>query len=91
MTSEGMGEMFEGDSAYTCGKQIPLTSMGDRAEGVAFADPGARAPIGVSGNCCTLFLLVTDQEAKIIKMKSKPSIANTKAQIVETKHKLIKL
>ena len=29
MTSEGLGEMFEGDSADTCGGKFPLTSMGD--------------------------------------------------------------
>jgi hypothetical protein len=28
MTSEGLGEMFEGDSADTCGGKFPLTSMG---------------------------------------------------------------
>ena len=57
MTSEGLGEMFEGDSADTCGGKFPLTSMGGRAEGLACADPGARTPIGVSGNFF-LFLLL---------------------------------
>ena len=28
MTSEGLGEMFEGDSADTCARKFPLTSMG---------------------------------------------------------------
>jgi hypothetical protein len=28
MTSEGLGEMFEGDSADTCAVKFPLTSMG---------------------------------------------------------------
>ena len=28
MTSEGLGEMFEGDSADTCAGKFPLTSMG---------------------------------------------------------------
>ena len=45
MTSEGLGEMFEGDSADMC-----AMSMGGRAEGLACADLGARTPIGVSGN-----------------------------------------
>ena len=49
MTSEGLGEMFEGDSADTCSGKFPLMSMGDRAESLACADPGARTPIGVSG------------------------------------------
>ena len=51
MTSEGLGEMFEGDSADTCTGKFQLVSMGGRAEGLAFADPGARTPIGASGNC----------------------------------------
>ena len=50
MTSEGLGEMFEGDSADTCAEKFPLVSMGGRAEGLACADPGARTPIGASGN-----------------------------------------
>ena len=28
MTSEGLGEMFEGDSADTCAGKFPLVSMG---------------------------------------------------------------
>ena len=50
MTSDGLGEMFECDSADTCAGKFPLRSMGARAEGPACADPGARTPIGVSGN-----------------------------------------
>ena len=50
MTSERLGEMFKGDSADTCAGKFPLTSMGGRAEGLACADPGARTPIGTSGN-----------------------------------------
>ena len=49
MTSEGLGEMFEGDSADMCAGKFPLVSVGGRAEGVACADPGARTPIGASG------------------------------------------
>ena len=49
MTSEGLGEMFEGDSDMCAGKFL-LVSMGDRAEGLACADPGARTPIGASRN-----------------------------------------
>ena len=29
MISEGLGEMFEGDSADTCGGKFPLMLMGD--------------------------------------------------------------
>ena len=50
MTSEGLVEMFEGDSADMCPGKFPLMSMGDRAEGLACADPGAMTPIGTSGN-----------------------------------------
>ena len=49
MTSEGLGEMFEGDSADKWAEKFPLMSIGGRAEGLACADPGARTPIGVSG------------------------------------------
>ena len=50
MTSEGLGEMLEGDSADTSAGKFPLVSMGGRAEGLVSADPGARTPIGASGN-----------------------------------------
>ena len=50
MTSEGLGEMFEGDSADTCAGKFTLVSMRGRAEGLACEDTGARTPIGASGN-----------------------------------------
>jgi hypothetical protein len=50
MTSKGLREMFEGDSADMYAGKFPLVSMGGRAEGLACADPGARTPIGASGN-----------------------------------------
>ena len=50
MTSEGLGEMFECDSADTCAEKFPLVSMGGRVEGLMCADPGTRTPIGASGN-----------------------------------------
>ena len=50
MTSDGLGEMFKGDSADTCGGKFMLVSMEGQAEGLACADQGARTPIGVSGN-----------------------------------------
>ena len=49
MTSKGLGEMFEGDSADMCAGKFPLVSMGGLAEGHACAEPGARTPIGASG------------------------------------------
>ena len=42
--------MFEGDSADMCAEIFWLVLMGGRAEGLACADPGARTPIGASGN-----------------------------------------
>ena len=53
MTSEGLGEMFEGDSADMFARKCLLVSMGGRAKGLASADPGARTPIGASGNFTT--------------------------------------
>ena len=53
MTSEGLGEMFEGDSADMCAGKFPLVSMGGRLEGLACADPGTRTPISASGNSLT--------------------------------------
>ena len=50
MTSKGLGEMFEGDSADMRAGKFPLVSMGGRAEGLACADTGARTPIDTSGN-----------------------------------------
>ena len=44
MTYEGLGEMFESDSEDTYVGKFPLMSMGGRAEGLAYADPGARTP-----------------------------------------------
>ena len=53
MSSEGLGEMFECDSADTCARIFPLVSMGGRADGLVCADPGVRSPIGASGNFST--------------------------------------
>ena len=50
MTSEGLGEMFEGDSADVCAGKFPLVLMGGWVEGLACVDPEARSPIGASGN-----------------------------------------
>jgi hypothetical protein len=42
--------MFESDSADMCAGKFQLVSMGGRAEGLPCAAPGARTPIGASGN-----------------------------------------
>jgi hypothetical protein len=61
MTSEGLGEMFEGDSADMCAGKFPLMSMGGRAEGLACANLGARTPIGTSGSSFACQSVKTDQ------------------------------
>ena len=58
MTSDGLGELFEGDSANMCAGKFPLVSMGGRAEGLACADPGAKIPIGARGNFGFVFSTV---------------------------------
>ena len=50
MTSEGLGEVFKGDSADRCAGKFPLVSLGGRANGHACKDceggpPLARAEI----------------------------------------------
>jgi hypothetical protein len=57
MTSEGLWEMFEGNSADTCSGKFPLNTMGGRAEGLVCAGTEARTPIGASG--INLLLLAT--------------------------------
>ena len=42
--------MFEGHSADKHAGNFLLVSMGGQAEGLACEDPGARTPIGASGN-----------------------------------------
>ena len=37
MTSEGLGEMFEGDAADACAGKFPLVSMGGRVRGPPLA------------------------------------------------------
>ena len=46
MTSEGLGEVFKGDSADMCAGKFPLVSMGGRANGQACAD-GEQGPPSV--------------------------------------------
>ena len=74
MTSKGLGEMFEGDSADMCAGKFPLVSMGGRAEGLTCADPGVRTPIGVSGNLTMLSRL---------SMRLSPSSSNDPRQMGE--------
>ena len=48
MTSEGLGEMFEGDYADMCADKFPLVSMGAE-QGVKRAQTGKQDPIGAGG------------------------------------------
>jgi hypothetical protein len=43
--------MFEGDSAEMCAGKISASVDGGPSGGSRCADPGARTPIGASGNC----------------------------------------
>ena len=52
MPYQGLGEMFEGDSADMSAEKFPLVSLW--AERLACADPGARTPIGASEFFCSL-------------------------------------
>ena len=56
MTSEGLGVMFEGDSADMCAGKFPLVLMGGRAEGLVCADLGVRTPIGASEICYLTYI-----------------------------------
>ena len=61
MTSERLGEMFKGDSADMCTKQILLVSMGEQADLSSVHRRGARTPIGASENYllnCSMFSLI---------------------------------
>ena len=62
---EGLGEMFEGVTADTSTEKFPLVSMGGRAEGLACSDPGARTPIGATGNLLSLSYVVKCQDLMI--------------------------
>ena len=55
MTYRGWWEIF--DSRDKFAGKFSLVSMGGLAEGLAFADPGARTPIGNSGNFLLLHML----------------------------------
>ena len=56
MTSEGLGEVFKGDSADTCARKFPLVSMGERANGQACAD-GERGPPSVRAEIFVTFCM----------------------------------
>ena len=58
MTSEGLGEMFEGDSADTCARKFPLMLMGGRANGPACADGERGPPLARAEFLFLLFILI---------------------------------
>ena len=61
MTSEGLGEMFESDSADTCAGNFPLVSMGGRADRQVCAD-GERGPPSAQAEFSVCNLIVTQLE-----------------------------
>ena len=56
MTSEGLGEVFEGDFADMCAEKFPLVSMGGRADRQACAD-GERGPPSARAEILILLML----------------------------------
>ena len=72
MTSEGLGEMFEGDSADMCAEKYPLVSMGGRAEGLACADPVARTPSALA-EMLLIWLFPTQYYVTCNTLKSPPN------------------
>ena len=72
-----MGKFKKSDSADTCTEKFPLVSMGGRAEGLACTDPGARTPIGASGN----FL---NKNRQFLKAKSEVVSPDTSADALAT-------
>jgi hypothetical protein len=58
MTSEGLGEMFEGNSADMCAGKFLLVSMGVTSGLSSVRRRGARTPIGASGNSFLLLLVL---------------------------------
>ena len=89
MTSEGLGEMFKGNSADTCGRQFSLMSMGGRAEGLACANPGARTPIGVSVNFSCLVVRIVSLDLKVLSVIMPTSLTSPVKYIKEDPHKVV--
>ena len=89
MTSEGLGDMFEGDSSDMCAGKFPLVLKGGRAEGLASADPGPRTPIGASGNLPpSLFKTVLRSACREISPPSVSLALSTSESIDIIKNKL---
>jgi hypothetical protein len=55
MTSEGLGEMFEGDSAEMCAEKFSARVDGGTSGPSIVRRRGARTPIGASGNFLCIF------------------------------------
>ena len=74
--------MFEGHSADTHAGKFLLASMGGRAEGLAFADPGARTPIGASGiflkHIISQSFAIKEEEKKSVKEQNKLGLSCAK-------------
>ena len=62
--------MFKGDSADMCAGKFPLVWMEGRADRQAFADRGARTPIGASRNLSILSLIKWEVCVAFLQMES---------------------
>jgi hypothetical protein len=64
MTSEGLGEVFKGDSADMYAGKFPLVSMGGRADHQACAD-GERGPPSARAEILSLANSTNDGPSKV--------------------------
>ena len=65
MTSKGLGEMFEGDSADTCAGKFPLVSMGGKRR-VSRAQTREREPPSALAEFCLLSSLSCPAKAQLV-------------------------
>ena len=74
MTSEGMGEMFEGNSADTCAVKFPLVSMGGERR-VSRAQTQERGPPSALVEIFPLFLPGNNQHIPGIPKGAIPAVS----------------
>ena len=95
MTSEGLEEVFKGDSADMCTGKFPLVSMGGRADTSSVRRRGARTPIGASGINKLLSVLMILPHSCILCMalqrKNKKNIIDTGLESSYTDYALLLL
>ena len=89
MTSEGLGEIFEGDSADTCAGKFSLTSMGaerrvSRAQTRERGPPSALAELEYGNKSA-----VRDLSAKYMKLEQKQPIYETETKFGKLRTSLL--